>query len=88
MFRLIRPRSRHTALISKTSARHRSNEHQSGERKLRWTASIYQIDANDQFLTSNDYKPLVVAYNNGAPVMFSDVARVVDDVENQSWRRG
>ena len=42
----------------------------------------YQINANDQLLTSNDYKGLVVAYNNGAPVMLSDVARVVDDVEN------
>ena len=42
----------------------------------------YQINANDQLLTSNDYKSLVVAYNNGAPVMLSDVARVVDDVEN------
>jgi multidrug efflux pump len=42
----------------------------------------YQINANDQLLTSNDYKSLVVAYSNGAPVMLSDVARVVDDVEN------
>ncbi|HEV2905513.1 MAG TPA: efflux RND transporter permease subunit, partial [Pyrinomonadaceae bacterium] len=42
----------------------------------------YQINANDQLLTSNDYKSLVVAFNNGAPVLLSDVARVVDDVEN------
>jgi multidrug efflux pump len=42
----------------------------------------YQINANDQLLTSNDYRSLVVAYSNGAPVMLSDVARVVDDVEN------
>jgi multidrug efflux pump len=42
----------------------------------------YQINANDQLLTSNDYKSLVVAYSNGAPVILSDVARVVDDVEN------
>jgi multidrug efflux pump len=42
----------------------------------------YQINANDQLLTSNDYKSLVVAYSNGAPVVLSDVARVVDDVEN------
>jgi multidrug efflux pump len=42
----------------------------------------YQINANDQLLTSDDYKSLVVAYNNGAPVILSDVARVVDDVEN------
>jgi multidrug efflux pump len=42
----------------------------------------YQINANDQLLTSNDYRSLVVAYSNGAPVILSDVARVVDDVEN------
>ena len=42
----------------------------------------YQINANDQLLTSKDYKSLVIAYNNGAPVVLSDVARVVDDVEN------
>jgi multidrug efflux pump len=42
----------------------------------------YQINANDQLLTSKDYSSLVVAYKNGAPVVLSDVARVVDDVEN------
>jgi multidrug efflux pump len=42
----------------------------------------YQINANDQLLTSKDYKSVIVAYNNGAPVMLSDVARVIDDVEN------
>src|SRR5437660_3177253 len=42
----------------------------------------YQINANDQLLTSKDYKSLVIAYNNGAPVILADVARVVDDVEN------
>ncbi len=42
----------------------------------------YQIDANDQLLTSKDYQSVVVAYHNGAPVMLSDVARVIDDAEN------
>ncbi|HUS12894.1 MAG TPA: MdtB/MuxB family multidrug efflux RND transporter permease subunit [Pyrinomonadaceae bacterium] len=42
----------------------------------------YQINANDQLLTSKDYRPIVVAYNNGAPVMLSDVASVVDSAEN------
>ncbi len=42
----------------------------------------YTIDANDQILTSAGYKPLIVAYRNGAPVRISDVASVVDDVEN------
>jgi multidrug efflux pump len=42
----------------------------------------YQIDANDQLLTSNDFKSVVVAYRNGAPVLLSDVANVIDGVEN------
>ncbi len=43
----------------------------------------YEINANDQLLTSADYKSLIVAYRNGAPVMLSDVAKIVDGVENQ-----
>jgi multidrug efflux pump len=42
----------------------------------------YTIGANDQLLSSAEYKPLVVAYRNGAPVLLSDVATVVDDAEN------
>jgi multidrug efflux pump len=42
----------------------------------------YQIDANDQLQTSDDYRKVVVAYRNGAPVMLHDVATVVDGVEN------
>ena len=42
----------------------------------------YQIDANDQLVTSQDYRSVVVAYRNGAPVMLTDVAKIVDGVEN------
>ncbi len=42
----------------------------------------FTIDANDQVLTSAGYRPLIVAYRNGAPVRISDVATVLDDVEN------
>jgi len=42
----------------------------------------YQIDANDQLLSSKDYKPVIVAYRNGAPVVLSDVANVIDSAEN------
>jgi multidrug efflux pump len=44
----------------------------------------YQIDANDQLVTSQDYRNVVVAYRNGAPVMLTDVAKIVDGVENKS----
>jgi len=42
----------------------------------------YQIGANDQLLSSEDYKPLIVAYRNSSPVKLTDVATVQDDVEN------
>ena len=42
----------------------------------------FAIAANDQLLTSAEYRPLIVAYRNGAPVHLSDVADVIDDAEN------
>ncbi len=42
----------------------------------------YTIGANDQLVSSDDYRPIVVAYSKGAPVRLSDVAKVVDGVEN------
>jgi multidrug efflux pump len=44
----------------------------------------YQINANDQLTTSDDYRKVVVAYRNGAPIMLPDVARVVDGIENNN----
>jgi multidrug efflux pump subunit AcrB len=46
-------------------------------------AQDYTINANDQLLTSAAYKSVVVAYRQGAPIMLSDVAHVVDGVENE-----
>jgi multidrug efflux pump len=42
----------------------------------------YTIAANDQISAADAYKAVVVAYRNGAPVMLSDVASVVDGLEN------
>ena len=42
----------------------------------------YAIGANDQLMNSDDYGPLVIAYKNGAPIHLSDVATVLDGVEN------
>ena len=42
----------------------------------------FTIGANDQLQSSVDYRPLVVAYRNGAPVRLSDVAAVIDGTEN------
>ncbi|MDP9173613.1 MAG: multidrug efflux RND transporter permease subunit [Planctomycetota bacterium] len=40
------------------------------------------IGANDQILSSAQYRPLVIAYRNGQPIRLSDIADVIDDAEN------
>jgi len=40
------------------------------------------IIANDQISRAEDYKPLIIGYNNGAAVRLSDVAEVTDSVQN------
>jgi multidrug efflux pump len=45
-------------------------------------AQNFQINANDQLLSSEGYKDVVVAYKNGAPVMLTDVAKITDGIEN------
>jgi len=45
-------------------------------------ARNWQIDANDQAKTAREYLPLIIAYRNGAPVGLTDVAEVVDSVQD------
>jgi multidrug efflux pump len=45
-------------------------------------ARSYAINANDQLVSVDDYKNLIISYKNGAPVRVSDVAQVVDSAEN------
>ncbi|MDR0458215.1 MAG: efflux RND transporter permease subunit [Burkholderiaceae bacterium] len=42
----------------------------------------YSINANDQLATAADYKNLIVAYANGAPVRLKEVANVIDGAED------
>jgi len=42
----------------------------------------YQIQSNDQLLTSTDFEQVIIAYHNSSPVKLSDVATVVNGVEN------
>jgi multidrug efflux pump len=42
----------------------------------------YQIYANDQASTAAEYRSLVIAYRNGAPVRLSSVAEVIDSNAN------
>ncbi|HKM99321.1 MAG TPA: MdtB/MuxB family multidrug efflux RND transporter permease subunit [Candidatus Binataceae bacterium] len=46
------------------------------------SSQAYTIGANDQLFSSKDYKSVIVAYHNGAPIKLTDVARVVDSAEN------
>ncbi len=48
----------------------------------------YTINDNDQLLSAKDYRPLIVAYRNGAPVTLANVAKVIDapeDVRQAAW---
>jgi multidrug efflux pump len=50
----------------------------------------YTIAANDQITTADAYRPVIVAYRNNAPVLLSDVAQVVEGLENDKvggWYR-
>jgi len=46
------------------------------------THQAYQIGANDQLLSADEYRPLIIAYRNGSPVKLTDVATVEEDAEN------
>jgi multidrug efflux pump subunit AcrB len=49
------------------------------------------IEPNDQLFGAAAFAPLIIAWRGGAPVRLRDVARVVDDVENNrvaAWANG
>jgi multidrug efflux pump subunit AcrB len=49
------------------------------------------IGANDQIASADEYKPIIVAYRNGAAVRLSDVANVFNGVEDDklaAWANG
>jgi multidrug efflux pump len=51
----------------------------------------YTIASNDQIFAAEAYNQVIVAYRNGAPVKLSDVAQVVDGLENTKvggWYQG
>ncbi|MHA3775567.1 multidrug efflux RND transporter permease subunit [Verrucomicrobiota bacterium sgz303538] len=42
----------------------------------------FTIGSNDQIFSAEAYKPVIVAYKNGAPIRLGDIATVIDGVEN------
>src|SRR5438874_10756090 len=52
---------------------------------------LQTLAVNDQLLRAKEFAPLVIAYKDGAAVRLSDIARVVDSVENErvaAWADG
>jgi multidrug efflux pump len=51
----------------------------------------YTLDANDQLLVASQYKNVVIQWSNGRPIILSDVAKVVEGLENSrvgGWYNG
>jgi multidrug efflux pump len=42
----------------------------------------YTINANDQLMSAEGYKDIIIAYKNGNPVRLSDIGEVIDAAEN------
>ncbi|MDG2538390.1 efflux RND transporter permease subunit [Dyella jiangningensis] len=58
---------------------------------LNGATQSYSIGTNDQLVDAAEYKSTIIAYKNNAPVRLSDVASVVDGVENDqlaAWANG
>ncbi|MBV9634140.1 MAG: efflux RND transporter permease subunit, partial [Methylobacteriaceae bacterium] len=52
---------------------------------------LYTIGANDQIGAATQYRDIVIAYRNNAPVLLRDVADVIDGLENSrvgGWYQG
>jgi multidrug efflux pump len=42
----------------------------------------YTLATNDQLFKADSFKPIIIAYKNGAPVRLREIATVIDGVEN------
>ncbi|MEO5560552.1 MAG: efflux RND transporter permease subunit [Dokdonella sp.] len=49
---------------------------------LNGTVQSFSIGTNDQLNNADEYRSTIISYKNGAPVHLSDIAEVVDGVEN------
>jgi multidrug efflux pump len=58
---------------------------------LNGTVQSFSIGTNDQLNDAEEYRSTIISYKNEAPVRLSDVAKVVDGVENDqlaAWANG
>jgi len=49
---------------------------------LNGTVQSFSIGTNDQLVDADDYRSTIISYKNNAPVHLSDIAQVIDGVEN------
>src|SRR5262249_1375106 len=45
--------------------------------------NTWQVYTSDQLFKASEYRPLIVAFKNGAPIRLSDVAKVEDSLEDR-----
>src|SRR5262249_2747379 len=50
--------------------------------ELSGRTDAWAVNANDQLFNADEYRPIVVAYKNGAPIRIGDVAEVSNSVED------
>src|SRR5580765_7992396 len=50
--------------------------------KVSSSTTSYKLNTSDQLFTADQYRPLIVSYNNGAAVRLGDVAQVEDAVSD------
>ncbi|MGH8174431.1 MAG: efflux RND transporter permease subunit, partial [Rhodanobacteraceae bacterium] len=58
---------------------------------LNGTVQSFSIGTNDQLTDAAEYRSTIISYKNDAPVRLSDVAQVIDGVENDqlaAWANG
>ena len=59
--------------------------------QLKGPKQNFTVQSNGQLATAAQYRPLIVAYRNGAPITLGQVAYVIDSVEDDqvaSWYNG
>ena len=63
-------------------------QRQSADRHALGRAPAFTVQASGQLLNAAAFRPLIVAYRNGAPVRLEELGRVIDSVQNDkvaSW---
>ena len=78
-----RPNSTTGAWGSTTCARWSARRQSTGPKgSIAQKDKSYFVGTTDQLLKAREYRPLIIAYRNGAPVRLGDVSNITDSVED------